>query len=319
MGFFLKFSFSFVVCCCLEAVNENKILICGVCKDVEFAVSNTIENIENLGGCFSDYAVIIYENNSRDKTPQLFSNWCQKNPRVRFISEHLRRSSLKSREENIARARNIALSVAKEPAYDDFKYLLMVDFDFQTPWPIDEIVRTIELPFDWDCISANGIINRNNSIYWDRYALRNAAYPFGPELLGEYWWVQQNSYPLVYPTAAGLIPVYSAFGGMAVYKRETVTKFHYSGTPTEDLTEYYRAIYLKEDKSNQQIKNYLDSNALGQKISFIPIIYKNLFCCEHVTLHASMAKNGFNKFYINPKMVMVYDLRPKEFKHVKIN
>ncbi|MFV0339465.1 MAG: hypothetical protein ACK5MA_02380 [Parachlamydiaceae bacterium] len=41
----------------------EKILICGVCKDVELAVGPSIRNIEKLGKRFQDYTVIIYENN----------------------------------------------------------------------------------------------------------------------------------------------------------------------------------------------------------------------------------------------------------------
>lgn len=311
-----QISFLLFACCfSLTAVSEHKLLICGICKNVEFAIPNSINNIETLGSRFSDYAVIIYENNSRDKTPALLSKWARTNPRVKFISEVIPKIQLKTREENIANARNKVLSAARD--YQDFKYLVMVDLDFKTPWPIDEIVKTIELPFDWDCISANGIINRDNYIYWDRYAFRDASCPFGPELLGEDWWAEQNSFPLVCPLRENFIPVYSAFGGLAIYKTETITKFVYSGRVTDDLTDHYQEIYRNGDRSNKHIKKYLDLHALDQTLPEIPIIYESELCCEHVTLHASMAKNGFDKIYISTKMLMVYNLKPKEFWRVK--
>lgn len=88
-----------------------KVLICGVCRDVEKAVLNSVNNIEELGSKFSDYAVIIYENNSKDHTADLFAIWAEKNPKVTFISEKLIEKHLpQSRPERIARARNIVLS-----------------------------------------------------------------------------------------------------------------------------------------------------------------------------------------------------------------
>jgi len=33
----------------------------------------------------------------------------------------------------------------------------MVDLDFIAEWPIQEIVKSIELPTEWDSISANGV------------------------------------------------------------------------------------------------------------------------------------------------------------------
>ena len=57
---------------------EKKILICGVCRNVEPACEITIENMELLGTFFADYHVIIYENNSTDKTSRIFAEWAKR-------------------------------------------------------------------------------------------------------------------------------------------------------------------------------------------------------------------------------------------------
>jgi glycosyltransferase involved in cell wall biosynthesis len=303
----------------------DKALICGVCKDVEAAVPNTIRNIEELGSRFADYRVIIYENNSCDNTVTLFRDWARANPKVCFLHEKVRKKGLPpSRTEKIARARNVVLQCARDPRYSDYKYLIMADLDFLDPWPIDEILETICSPHDWDCVSANGV-RCADGIYYDRYAFRDSQYPLGPELLGDRFWpdLLENLFEI---TGNDWIPVFSAFGGLAIYKTTSVLRFCYSGTVTDDLRRCYEQILSTLEPSNPEFQRYqrligqlaaIDLEARGTDL---PVIFQpnspwehwsdvdRLTCCEHVPLHASMQLAGFNKMYVNPKMVMLYRL-----------
>ena len=49
---------------------NKKVLVCGVCLNIEPSAPNAIKNIEALGKCFKDHRVFIYENNSTDNTTQ---------------------------------------------------------------------------------------------------------------------------------------------------------------------------------------------------------------------------------------------------------
>lgn len=293
-----------------------KVVICGVCKNVEAATRNTIENIELLGSHFQDYKVIIYENNSSDNTPKILSKWSENNSHVLFISENLPKASLPlSRTEKIARARNIVLNEARNCV--GFDYLIMADLDFQTPWPIKEILSTIQSRVSWDCVSANGVIS--NNVYWDYYALRYKKYPFGPELLGDklYYKLCEERIKL---TGSKWVPCYSAFGGLAIYKFQSIIPFFYSGTVTKDLKNFYKIIMQSLSMTHTFVKSYLKILNLNNEgnLSNIPIVFRDNFssehdegfhgitCCEHVPLHASMATHGFRKFYINPQMRMIY-------------
>lgn len=290
------------------SAREQNVLICGVCRNVEYAVPNTIKNIEKLGSCFSNYNVIIYENNSTDQTVNLLSQWTKTNPRVNFVSETIKQKNYaKLREYYIAKARNIVLAIARHPYYDPFKYLIMVDLDFITPWPIEEIVKSIEQPFEWDCISANGIRNNNNGSYYDRYAFRDHSYPLGPELLGKPWWPSMNGSPIYFSSGNGFIPVYSAFGGLGIYKKDIITKYQYSADVNDALRYYYQRILGETDKSNNQLWEY--ANLIHHNnVSNLPVIFCEQKCCEHVTLHAAMANDGHDKFYINSNMVFTYNI-----------
>lgn len=304
-----------------EPINST-VIICGICRNIESAVNNTIENIEKLGKSFKDYGVIIYENNSQDQTVIKLLEWAQKNKKVFFITEKLTPDQEPaSRTEKIARARNQSLSMIKNSKHKNFEYLIMVDLDFKSSWPIDEICKTIEEGGDWDCVSSNGVATERE-MYWDRYAFRDKYYPFGPELNGDSWWhdIFNLDKGIYLKDEDSWRPVYSAFGGLAIYKMKSILNFSYSGLVTLDLQEYYKKILLESLKDNKQIQSYLQLNGLtaSRDLTKVPIIFRNntfnefpagyqpITCCEHVPLHASMALNGFGKFYVNPKMVMRY-------------
>jgi len=302
---------------------EKKVLICGVGRNIQHALSYDIQNMEALGAYFDDYAIIIYENNSLDNTQAILAEWAQRNSQVTLVSEILNENQLPpSRTEKIARARNRILSLARDPKFKDFKYLIMVDLDFHFIWPYEEILKSIESPFEWDCICANGI--ESDGIYYDRFAYRDQKAPFGPELLGDLYWKDQRlSSPFSLIGSTEWIPVYSAFGGLAIFKTESVLKFSYSGIVTQDLKKYYQKILLEVSQFDPtfQLDRYLLLQAHQLihpvDISKVPILFqqhsrwespnhraRNIVCCEHIPLLASMALNGFGKIFINPQLVL---------------
>lgn len=313
-----------LICCFLchfsvyAAQIDEKVLICGIARNVASAAPNTIKNAEKLGNQFKNYAVIIYENNSTDNTVELFKNWAKNNSHVIFVHENMPDTRLAiARTEKIARARNKILSIARRSQYKGFKYLVMVDLDFLTDWPICEIVRTIASPIKWDAVFANGCVPSGS--YYDRYALRNKQFPFGPELLGDFFW--SNSRDTVFKLKGrSWVPTYSAFGGLAIYKTKSILRSSYSGTVTKDLKKYYKKIIRSLSVSNPSREEYLkliSPYKVGNRHSSeIPVIfrkntlwevpsgYQGKVCCEHVPLHASMYMKGCGKFYINPKMYM---------------
>ncbi len=301
-----------------ENSDEHRIIICGVCRNVSHAVENSIRNIEELGRHFKDYHVVIYENNSTDDTAQKFNSWAQANSHVTFISQTLSKKELRaSRTVRIANARNKVLDVVRKQKFDNFRYLVMVDLDFTSDWPIGEIVHSVNQGFDWDSISANGITK--SGMYYDRFAFRNKDFPFGPELLDHEFWAElgpNDSGSWFKLDQVGWPAVYSAFGGLAIYKTETIRKCSYSGTPTKELKKYYKMIVQDLAEDHPHIQKYLKLNPkkhLSDKLRLRKncLVWQSskdssIAVCEHVTLHAVMALKGYKTFYINPKLIMRY-------------
>ena len=186
--------FLFIVAASSHAEIPEKVLILGVCKDVEGQLPRTIKIMEHIGSLFEDYRVIVYENNSSDKTPALLKRWAKRNSRVSYQSEKLSKKELQDivvnvdekgkffRPELIARARNIVLDKALSEDYEGFDYLIWMDMDFIVPPKYEGIVEVFHDEREWDAVFAYGVDSKG--YYWDWYAFRDGVYPLGPEILG---------------------------------------------------------------------------------------------------------------------------------------
>ena len=63
----------------LYAQLPQKVIICGVCKDVAERVPYSIKIMEKIGALFADYCIIVYENNSSDATSTIIKEWAENN------------------------------------------------------------------------------------------------------------------------------------------------------------------------------------------------------------------------------------------------
>jgi len=328
LDFFKKFVFLCFLVLSRDVCSglQSNVIICGICKNVENSLSSTIENIKLLGSKFHQYRVVVYENNSEDLTKTILAQWARWDKNVLVISEDLDTNHLtegfvcfdcngnSSRMERIAKARNRILQEIFTSQFDAFGFVIMVDLDFQKKWPIDEIVHTIHVKGDedWDAITANGI--RSDGIYYDRFAFRNEKFLLGPELLGETWWREIEKTPLRFD-GDHWIPVFSAFGGLAIYKKDSIRGCFYSGSVTENLRVDYGDILSLSAPINTHIQEYIHINYFEEnpRMGNLPILFiensgysGSPVCCEHVTFHADMRQKGNGKIFINPKMFMHY-------------
>ena len=186
-----------------------------------------------------------------------------------------------------------------KPEYDEYTHVIVIDLD-SNGWDIQGIVGSFTIEHEWHAIFAN------SPVYYDYYALRTSAFPFGPEIIGDTFW---NSIPN-YKFTNDLIPVYSAFNGIGIYKKDIFKKFKYDFVVTDDVKQFYRK-YLHDNTitelNNQIIKSKCNKFPYGNKDELSEIFwksnsgYKGLVVCEHVPLNFALYNNGY-KLFINPKM-----------------
>lgn len=328
------------------AALPQKVMICGVCQNVERPLPYTLKIMEQIGALFADYQILIYENNSTDQTLSILKKWQEKNPRVEVMSENISESELASqivnlykeggfyRAELIARARNIVLDRVMSEQYAEFPYLIWMDMDFKLPPDLDGFLEVFQTEREWDAVLAYGI--DPYGVYWDWYACRTATYPLGSELLGMHWWYMPKILNL--SPADDWLPVYSAFGGCGIYKKASIVGCRYAAVVTEDLETLSRQEIEEGLKAKHpQIIDYLKRCQKLRPIITIDRPVPNLpsithpetgilrstgedaliwrmshfvdrypSVCEHVTFHASMIIRGHGKLFINPRLIFTY-------------
>jgi hypothetical protein len=118
--------------------------------------------------------------------------------------------------------------------------------------------------------------------------------------------------PIQFNSIETLYPVYSAFGGIGVFKKNIFKTYKYDCIVNDAVKNYYYYI-LNHIALNKSIIDYIKnkdtkfpSGYIDEKYPFIfwkaNSGYKQPVVCEHVCLNLSLVNNGY-KIFINPKMV----------------
>lgn len=236
-----------------KEMKMHKVVFVGITRDnlPEFAITKM--SIESIGKNFADYRVILFENDSEDGTKASLANWQKNNSRVEIISHDFhnkKRPSIKF----LAECRNYYIEALKSDEYNDFDIIIMLDMDL--PNGVD--VRALQDSFAkidrWDAVCSNGI--RSDDKMYDMFAFRNSEFPWTPKQWEKicaskdkdqwteacnnsaydrlffkkksYYWgriVPQGQ--KIYAADTDLMPVYSCFGGLAIYKKSFIQDCKY--------------------------------------------------------------------------------------------
>jgi hypothetical protein len=210
-----------------RAMREASVILCGLTKDDASTLPLTIRRIERTGEFFRDYRVVLFENDSRDATPALLKRWAAENPRVRVISESIAGTAIArlGRTERLAWCRNRYLdALRQDQTYRPFEYVIVADMDLGGGWSLDGLASSFGLP-GWDVMASNSLgYHYLRRTYYDIYALEpSSVLKRGclQRLAGEAWQLRRGDPPL---------PVRSAFGGLAIYRKDQLTGRRYSGS-----------------------------------------------------------------------------------------
>jgi hypothetical protein len=212
-------------------MNDNGIILCGVCKNVASTlpvIRAAFEELVSKAGvpCWA----VFYENNSDDGTAAELLKWaseapdqvivkCEKFTRDEELSRCVARTvdNQPCRMEQIAHARNKLLDMLEgghasplTPGHaagtgkcneggvwgamlGTVGSLVMIDTDNPVPFPVNAILKCIARdPDGFDALVCNGL-NSSGQIY-DTYAYRDAQFPFGPEIMRDAFWSGHHQY-----------------------------------------------------------------------------------------------------------------------------
>jgi hypothetical protein len=267
----------------MKPLNESFIIICGIVRNAEKGLKKNIPVINSLCDKAKDYRVVIYENDSKDNTKQILQEW-KVNKGIDkihlllndgIISGNTIPSSKgvscnpffsRTRIEKMAFLRNQYLHYVRKMNWQA-DYVIVADLDIEVLF-LDGILSSFLSDYEWDAITAYGYslspyLKRR---YHDTYALvelkkenESQTEKKIKKLASEYGKIQRKGMP---------VRVFSAFGGLAIYRYEAI----------KDID--YKVIQNHDDRVE---------------------VY-----CEHYSIYLQMKKMGYDRVYINPNMYLKY-------------
>lgn len=295
-----------------------KVILAGVCKNIEKCMPYAIAGFYKLAQ-HMDCRAIFYENNSTDNTSKILKEWMKRDARVVALTETLTHEELLNmcrartcdnqpcRMELIARARNKVMEYMEREEYDDVEYIIMFDMDNTEEIPVDAIVKVLNTYKDFDALICRGGVGGD---FYDHYAFRNSDYPMGPEYIGDAFWHPANIYKTTHSTVGSkekLIPVYSAFNGLAILRKAAVKGVRYKSEPTRALHDLY--VRYKDKHPMNNIKTHYEGILCGIYLFDNNIWFYNNsgynypVVCEHVTFFLDMRSNGHDRIYMCTDLV----------------
>jgi len=214
----------------------RRVVLTGLARNLEAVLPLTIRRLERLGCLFRDHRVVVYENDSTDRTREILAHWAAGDGRVRLVTED-RRDPVNPTTRCLDRVGRMAAYRSRcqaevLAAHGDFDCAIVVDLDILGGWSLDGIASSFGHD-GWDFVGSNGLIYRRHGLWmnavrqYDTWALR----------------FDDRCRPLPTATAGGFVPVRgqplvrvtSCFGGLGVYRMQAYAAGAYDGTDCEHV------------------------------------------------------------------------------------
>lgn len=249
-----------------KQMQDSEILLAGTARNI----ADFIEaELNLLTGCLTQFKKIyglIIESDSNDRTIEILRKISFDNPNIAFISLGDLSKKKPKRTDRLAFCRNrIIEEVRSNPIYKNIDFVALADLDsVNNQLTPEKISQCWQVKEDWDVITAN-----QGGVYYDLWALRH------PDWCPTDYWAQIrrleklfdertahdlaiNSKTVHLGSDKGLIPVDSAFGGFAIYKRDAFLSGVYSGL-NEEGKELCEHVPFHEMLKSKGYKIYINS------------------------------------------------------------
>jgi len=208
-------------------LKKMRLAVCGLARNCASKLPATIRFIETLSTYFESTTIVVVENGSRDKTRVILNNWADSCSSLHIIDGKVPGEENASdtnanpyysfkRVSRLAALRNQYLDFLKAQAVAP-DFVLVLDFDVDRI-SLEGVLDSFTREADWDVATAYGYSLSPTLLerYHDTYAL----VPLGEENILQLETglkaIQRNWKQDI--ASSELVRVYSAFGGLAIYK-----------------------------------------------------------------------------------------------------
>lgn len=221
----------------MPALSELEVALVGVTRNGARFLVRELDRMRQAMAAFGRVHVLLVESDSGDATLQVLQDCARRWPALRVISEGALRERMPQRTARIAHCRNVYLDeLANNPLYAGVSHVIVADLDrvcrdldaasLASCWAVDE---------PWSVLTAN-----QGDYYYDIWALRHPVW-----CPADAWEEQRALLPQLGKRAADEVALFSrmvhidprrapievesAFGGLAVYRREALLAGRYVG------------------------------------------------------------------------------------------
>ena len=257
--------------------------ICGTVRNCGKYLDRIFRNMEQIGSLFDDYKIILYYDVSDDNTLQKLKEYQQKNNKLNFYVNSGK--ILPYRTHRLALGRNTCLDFIRNNC-SDYPYFIVMDCDDICSYDMNlKLLRHyINDRNNWDSLSF-----QHPTGYYDIWALSKRPYvvSYTNFKTDQYHIRQKLMNELINNTQKDkLIPVMSAFNGIAIYRTEKFINCTYDGR--------FRLDYIPKELIVENIQN-------AGKIDFL----QNKEDCEHRSFHFEAGLKNNARIRISPNCLFV--------------
>lgn len=221
----------------------RSIVVAGVVRDCATYIRSDIFRLQSALGDFELIHWLIIESDSQDLTLKSLQELEDLIPHFRFLSQGALSEKYPDRTERIAACRNVYLKeIQTNNLYQDIDFVLIADLDGVNQLISQTAIASCFIREDWDVCTAN-----QTGPYYDIWALRHPEWS-PSDCWQEYQFLQKYGlrhrkavFSAVYakmisiPQDSDWIEVKSAFGGLAIYRKEVLQFCQYIGTTPNNL------------------------------------------------------------------------------------
>jgi hypothetical protein len=218
-------------------LSESSILVAGVARNCEATIQREVSRISHALKSCRALSWLVVESDSSDKTLEALHSLEKSVASFQFRSLGELQQAIPIRTDRIAHCRNVYLDeLASNPLYSQVDYVVIADFDGVNNLITLEGFASCWTRTDWDVLTAN-----QRGPYYDIYALRHPVWSPNDcwkqyEFLRHHKiqrevaaWSAMYAKMITIPETEEWIPVDSAFGGLAVYRRRALEGARYAG------------------------------------------------------------------------------------------
>lgn len=281
---------------------NSKLAICCLARNIKSNFENMKKKLEHIGKYFSNYKIVIFENDSEDNSRELLFNWSKENLNVTLLDclnydDYNHQCKLKTKKgydygsvsydriNRMAKYREECLKYVKQNL-NSYDYMLVVDFDLKGNQSMDGLFHSLAYK-NWDAIFINGRIPLEGTfgtctIIYDGMAYADINndynYDINNNSIKKLFLLMLNTQNQNYKmnTNKCFVPVKSAFNGYGLYKIDSIKDSSYIGNNYCEHLNLNLDLYKNNKKLyiNKLWKGYFNVQGPGSFIDFIKSHFK---------------------------------------------